>query len=475
MGSPVHPDICDVPATELARRLHGGEISAREVVTAHLERIEQANPRINAIVTLTAEKALAEAAEADQRFVRRELLGPLHGIPVAHKDTHDTAGVRTTSGHPLLADNIPDRDHLSIERMRAAGAITLGKTNVPEFGAGSHTFNRMFGATRNPYDRTRSAGGSSGGAAAALAAGMQPLADGSDMGGSIRNPASFCNVVGLRPSPGRVPVVPDRALWETTVVQGPMARTVADVALLLSVMAGPDSRSPLSICEDPCRFAQPSTVDPRSLRVAWSPDLGGAVPVEPSVRAVVESAAQVFRDLGSTVVRDCPDFAGADEVFRTRRGWRFAMSFAASLDEHPGEFKQTLADNIRYGRRLTGTDLARAEQLQAALFHRVGQFFAGYDVLLLPVSQVPPFPVELEYPDEVDGTPMRDYLDWMSSASAVSVTGCPALAVPAGFTSDGLPVGVQLLGKFRDELTVLRAGRAFEEATRHGERRPPHS
>ncbi|MFI6942460.1 amidase [Streptomyces sp. NPDC050418] len=472
MSRPVHPEICDASATDLARRIRARDLSAREVVTAHLERIDQLNPELNAIVTLTADAALEQAAEADERLVRGEPVGPLHGLPVAHKDTHNTAGIRTTHGSPVLAEYVPEHDDISVERIRAAGAITLGKTNVPEFGAGSHTFNPLFGPTHNPYDTTRSAGGSSGGTGAALAAGLQTLGDGSDMGGSIRNPASFCNVVGLRPTPGRVPLWPDFTPWATQVVQGPLARTVTDVALLLSVMAGPDPRSPVSIDQDPSVFAGPLDSDVRSLRVAWSPDLGGALPVEPSVAEAVEAAAGVFTGLGCTVVQDCPDFSGADDVFRVLRAWQMATVLGPALDAHRDKVKPSLAANIAYGQQLTGADLGRAELAHGELFHRMREFFGRYDVLVLPVSQLPPFPVEWEYPTEIAGTAMGDYLDWMKSAYFVSATGSPSLAVPAGFTADGLPLGVQLVGPHRAELSLLRAGFAFEQATRHGERRP---
>lgn len=464
--------LCDFTARELSALLSAREVSAREVVQAHLARIERTNPAVNAIVTLVPEQALAEAHEADQRLARGADVGPLHGLPVAHKDTHDTAGIRTTYGTPLLADNVPDRDELVVERMRAAGAITIGKTNVPEFAAGSHTFNPVFGATRNPYDLGRSAGGSSGGAAAALACGMQPLADGSDMGGSLRNPASYCNVVGFRPSPGRVPTWPEETAWATMAVQGPMARNVADTALLLSVMAGPDPRSPISLETPGGTFRKSLHCDPAELRVAWSPDLGGRLPVEPAVAAVVEDAAVVFTELGAEVVRDCPDFTGAEDVFRTLRAWQFEAGLGAVLAREPDALKPDLADNIRQGIGLLGTDIARAEKLHSALFHRVRAFFERYDVLLLPVSQLAPFPVEWEWPREVAGVPMHSYLDWMRSAYYVSAAGCPALSVPGGFTPDGLPVGLQIVGAHRADFTVLQAGYAFEQATLYGERRP---
>ncbi|GAA4536361.1 amidase [Amycolatopsis samaneae] len=462
-------DICFLTARELADRLRTREVSAREVVQAHLTRVEQVNNRVNAVVTHTAESALKAAAAADERLAAGKEVGPLHGIPMAHKDTHETAGVRTTYGSPLLADYVPEADELLVERLRAAGVITIGKTNVPEFAAGSHTFNPVFGHTHNPYDLTRSAGGSSGGAAAALACGMHPLADGSDMGGSLRNPASFCNVVGFRPSPGRVPDWPRPMGWATMGVKGPMARTVADAALLLSVLAGPDPRDPTSLETPGSVFAQPLDADPRGLRVAWSPDLGGGLPVDPAVAAVVERAAHTFEDdLGCRVERDCVDFSGADEVFRTLRAWSFAQTHA----QHRDQLKDTLRQNVEEGLRLSGVDIARAEVLHTTLFHRVREFFERYDILLLPVSQVPPFAAELEYPDSVDGVPMEDYLGWMRSAYFVSATGSPALSVPGGFTAAGLPVGVQLVGAHRAELSVLRAGHAFEQATRFARRRP---
>jgi amidase len=464
--------VCFVEAVQLAARLRAKEVSAREVTRAHLERIELVNPAVNAVVSLRAEQALEEAAAADERLAGGQPVGPLHGIPMAFKDVHETAGIRTTYGSPLLADYVPERDELVIERIRGAGAIALGKTNVPEFAAGSHTVNPVFGLTRNPYDLGRSAGGSSGGAAAALAGGMVPLADGSDMGGSLRNPASFCNVVGFRPSPGRVPSWPAQLGWATMSVQGPMARTVTDTAFLLSVIAGPDARAPLSL-ETPGRaFAPPLSVPPRGLRVACSADFGGTLPVEPEVAEVVRRAAGTFAELGAEVSADCPDLTGADEVFRTLRAWQFQLAFGQHIKTAPDQLKATLVWNAEQGARLTGADLARAEVLHTALYHRVREFFERYDLLLLPVSQVTPFPAELEYPTAINGVPMTDYLDWMRSAYYISATGCPALSVPAGFTPGGLPVGVQLVGPPRADFAVLRAGYAFEQATRFAEHQP---
>ena len=466
-------DLCFWTARELRAALGRRDVSAREVLQAHLDQIGRLNPQINAVITLDEERAADAAAAADELAASGSDLPVLHGLPVAHKDLHETAGLLTTYGSPVRAGYVPEHDALVIERMRRAGVITIGKTNVPEFGAGSHTFNPLFGATRNPYDPGRSAGGSSGGTAAALACGMHPIGDGSDMGGSLRNPASFCNVVGFRPSPGRVPGWPALLGWSTMGVSGPMARTVADAALLLSVLAGPDPRSPIALETPGSRFAEPLHVDPAGLRVAFSPDLGGAVPVEPEVAAAVHAAAQVFAGLGAEVTEACPSFAGADEVFRTLRAWSFEATFGALEEQSPGQFKATLRDNIAQGRALTGPDLARAEQLHTVLFHRVRQFFGRYDLLLLPVSQVLPFDVDLEYPGEINGGPMTDYLDWMRSAYLVSATGCPAASVPAAFSAGGLPIGVQIVGPHRADFEVLQAGHLFEQATQIGQRRPP--
>ncbi|MDA3623928.1 amidase [Saccharopolyspora sp. WRP15-2] len=467
-------ELCDLTARDQAAALRRRDVSARELVAAHLDRIERTNGEVNAVVTLVPERALAEADAADARLAAGEPVGPLHGIPVAHKDTHRTAGIRTTFGSRLLADNVPAEDELVVSRMRTAGAVTLGKTNTPEFGAGSHTFNEVFGTTRNPYHLGRSAGGSSGGAAAGLAAGMHALADGSDMGGSLRNPAAFCNVVGLRPSPGRVPMHPCEAAWATMAVHGPMGRTVGDVALLLSAIAGPDPRDPIALDQLGSTFAVPLDRDLTGLRVAWSPDLGGSVPVDREVRDALAPQVKVFEDLGCSVSEDCPDFSGAEEVFRTLRAWQFELMLGSALDAQPELFKPSLAWNIAEGRRLTGRDLARAERAHTALFHRMREFFERYDALLLPVSQVVPFPVEAEYPAEVDGVAQESYLDWMRSAYFVSAAGNPALSVPGGFTPDGLPVGLQIVGPHRADLEVLQVGHAFEQATQFWRTRPTY-
>ncbi|WP_420035384.1 amidase [Streptomyces sp. cg28] len=472
--SPAEADaLCALDAVDLAARIRRRELSAREVVAAHLDRIERANPAINAIVTLDPEGATRAAARADEQAASGAELGPLHGLPIAFKDTHLTRGMRTTHGSPLFADHVPDEDELLVQRIESAGAIRIGKTNVPEFAAGSHTFNTVFGATRNPYDTTRSAGGSSGGAAAALAARLTPIADGSDMGGSLRNPASFCNVVGLRPTPGRVPALPSGDVWETLAVAGPMGRTVADTALLLSVMAGPDPRSPLSLeVPDPASYRTSLTRDLTGLRVAYAPDLGGRVPVDPEVRAVVDRQAAVFEDLGCRVVEDCPDLDAAEHAFRTLRAHAFHQGFGPLLDAHPGALKPSLVWNIEEGLKLTGAELALARGELTRLHLAAVAFFERYDVLIAPVSQVAPFAVESEYPDVIDGQPQHTYLDWMRSAYFLSALGAPALSVPAGFTPAGLPVGLQIVGPPRAERLVLEVGAAHEAATGHGRHAP---
>jgi amidase len=451
-------------AREMAAAVRVGRVSARELLDLHLERIASRNYELNAIVSLDVERARAGAAAADEHLASGAPVGALHGLPFAVKDTHAVAGWRTSYGSPLYADHVPVADDLLVERIRRAGVVLLGKTNVPEFAAGSHTFNTVFGTTLNPVDPTRSAGGSSGGAAAALASGMVPLADGSDMGGSLRNPASFCGVVGLRPSLGRVPEWPLYNQWETTSVGGPMARNVGDVALLLSVLAGPDPRAPLALGDPGAAFAPPLAGTLQGLRVAWSRDLGGAFEVDHEVAAVVEDAGRLMSRAGARVFSDHPDLSEADETFRTLRAWHFQARFGELLAKNPTSFKQSLADNIRAGESLTGADVATAHSRRTALGERMRLFFTRYDVLVLPVSQVPPFPADQEFPTSINGVEMDSYLDWMRSAYFITVTGCPAISVPAGRTPSGLPVGVQIVAPHGAERRLLEVAAAFEEA-----------
>jgi amidase len=465
--------LCFFTATELASQIHARQISAREVMAAHLAQIERVNPLVNAIVTLHADQAMEQAARADEAQAQAHgaALGPLHGLPVAHKDLFLTRGMRTTFGSPVYQDFVPQQSSVVVERQQAAGAITIGKTNTPEFGAGSQTFNAVFGATRNPYDLAQTCGGSSGGAATALACGMIPLADGSDMGGSLRNPASFCNVVGLRPSIGRVPRDPGPNSWGTLSVNGPMGRTVEDVALLLSVLAGPDLRDPLTVSEDGALFRGPLERDFAGVRIAWSKDLGG-LPVDPRVTSVLEARRATFAELGCTVEEATPGFGGAKECFHVLRGLQFAAAYGDVLAHHRALLKQAVVWNIEVGLGLSGGQLASAQATRARLFEQMHDFMSRYEFLIAPVSQVPPFSVEQEYVARINDTQMDTYIAWMQSCSHISLTGHPAISVPCGFTPEGLPVGIQIVGRYRDDFGVLQLAYAFEQATHTSDWRP---
>ena len=468
-------DLCFLTACELTQRIRAKQISATEVMQAHFAQIDRVNPQVNAIVTYHPERALAAANAADAALARGEPLGPLHGIPVAHKDVFDTAGVRTTYGSPIYADHIPDRDAVIVERLKQAGAISVGKTNTPEFAAGSQTFNEVFGATLNPYDLAKTCGGSSGGAAVALACGMLPIADGSDLGGSLRNPANFCNVVGFRAAIGRVPVWPLPMPWSQLSVPGPMARTVQDAALMLSAIAGPDPRSPISIEQPGASFNPHDNPLERSfagVRIAWGGDMNG-LPFDPRVTSVIESRRATFQDIGCQVEDACPDFAGANGAFMTLRAFGMAASRADMLKTHRNQLKDTLIWNIEQGLRLTAAEIGDAETKRAALFDRIRQFMETYEFVIFPVSQRPPFDVGIPYPTEIDGVPMQTYIDWMRSCYYVTATGHPAISVPCGFTEDGLPVGIQIVGRHRAEFAVLQLAYAFQEATNVWQKRPP--
>jgi amidase len=461
-------EICFRPGRLLARDLHAGRISAAEVMRAFIAQVERVNPKVNAIVTFLPDDALKRAKAMD----RRKAKPLLAGLPIAYKDLVPTRGIRTTFGSLVYRDYVPGENHLLVDRLGAAGAILLGKTNTPEFGAGSNTFNKVFGATRNPYDLSRTSGGSSGGAAAAVACGMLPFADGSDLAASLRNPGGYCNVVGFRPTPGRVPGYPAANAWDTQPVLGPIARTVADAAFLLSAMAGPDPRAPVSISEPGSVFRRSLARDFRRVRVAWTPDFGG-LPVEPAVTRALEAQRKVFASLGCIVEDACPDFTGATEAFETLRAISFAQRFAPLLKKHRPLLKETVIWNIEQGLALDGAKLARAETLRTELFHRMRWFLARYEFLLAPVSQLPPFPVDTEYPTRIAGVKLGNYLDWMKSCYYVTITSHPAISVPAGFTPEGLPVGLQIIGRYRDDFGVLQLAHAFEEATGFWKKRPP--
>jgi amidase len=465
-------EICFMTATELARCIRKKELSAREVMGAHLGQIERVNPKVNAIVTLLPEQAMDQARASDEALARGEEVGPLHGLPIAHKDLVPTRGIRTTFGSPIYKDFVPEEDGLIVERLKKGGAITIGKTNTPEFGAGSQTYNEVFGETLNPYDTSKTCGGSSGGAAVALACGMQPIADGGDLGGSLRNPANFCNVVGFRTSPGRVPIWPNPAGWYPFAVLGPMARTVQDTALMLSAIAGPDPRSPIAITEPGSLFSGPLERDFKGVRIAWSHNLG-EFPVDQKVTAAVDGQMHVFESLGCLVDESEPDFTDADEIFKVWRAWRFELAYGDLLETKRGQLKDTVTWNIEEGIKLKGPQIGLVEKKRTELYHRVRHFMETYEFLILPVSQVPPFDVKQHYVSEINGVKMDTYLDWMKSCYYITVTGHPAISVPCGFTPDGLPVGVQIVGRHQDDLGVLELAHAFEQATGVWKRRPP--
>ncbi len=462
-------ELCDLSAVELASRIRRKQLSAREVMAAHIARIERVNPKINAIVTLVADRAMAGAAHADEHQARGGTLGPLHGLPVAHKDLVNTAGIRTTYGSPMFRDNVPTVDALIVTRTRAAGAITLGKTNTPEFGAGSNTFNTVFGATHNPYNLVKTVGGSSGGTAAALRCGMVPLADGSDTGGSLRNPAAFTNIVGFRPTPGRVP--DEDGTWSPLSTSGPMARTVADVALFLSAMVGDYASDPLALADTGAMFRAPLERSFKGSRVAWFTNVGG-IPFESEITRVVNACQTVFADLGCIVQSAEPDFTGVDEAFPILRHLSYHANYAVMARENPTMFKDTIKWEIAEAERNNGADVARAFARQAKMTRDVAQFFEKYDYFVLPVTQVEPFDITTEYPTSFAGVKMPTYIDWMRSCWYVTFMACPCISVPAGFTANGLPVGLQIVGKRRADWSVLQMAHAFEQATHHGARWP---
>ena len=465
------PDICFLSAIEMAGLIRRKKLSAREALAAHLKQIDRINPKVNAIVTLVADQAMENAQKADEAQARGATLGPLHGLPVAHKDLVETAGIRTTFGSLIFKDNVPSHDAILVERMKKAGAITVGKTNTPEFGAGSQTFNRVFGATKNPYDLTKTCGGSSGGAAVSLACGMVPLADGIDIGGSLRNPSSFCSVVGFRVSPGRVPASAVGNAWSTLGVAGPMARNVADVALLLSVMAGPDPRCPISITEPGSRFAGNLERSFKGVRVAWFKDPGG-IPFDRRIREAVNGQRKVFESLGCVVEEADPDLTGADEAFSTLRALGYVSSQSENVRRHRELVKDTILWEVERGSKLTAAEITHAETLHSQVWERMRIFQEKYEYFILPATQVPPFDVNQPYVTQIEDVKMNTYIDWMKSCYLISIVETPSICVPSGYTAEGLPVGLQIVGRHREEFSVLQLAHAFEQATKPAHRRP---
>jgi amidase len=452
-------EIVALSAKEQARLARSGQLTAVELLDAHLAEVAARNGEINAVVALDADLAHDHARRVDA--IPADRRGALHGIPTAVKDYANAAGFPTSFGHRHFAGRIADRDDLHVERMRAAGAVFYGKTNIPELAAGSHTFNKVFGVTRNPHDTATSAGGSSGGAAAALAARFTPIADGSDMGGSLRNPAAFCGVVGMRPTPGVVPGADSPNVFDPLGTNGPMGRTVGDTALLLSVMNGETLDAPSSPELDRAQLRDLPERDLAGVRVAYAPDLGGRVVVEPAVRAVLDDTARALESAGAIVEEACPDLSGADEAFRTLRAAAFQAAWGPLLAEEPASFNDFVAANIRQGESVTGAAVMRAYSEVTRLTRAAAHYFESTDLVLAPVTQVLPFPVELDWPHEVAGTPMADYLDWMRAAWLFTPLGVPALSLPAGYAGR-LPVGAQLLAGPRRDVGLLELAQAIE-------------
>ena len=463
-------DLCDRSAIELATLIRTRKASAREVMAAHLARIRKVNPTINAIVAkLDDDACLALADDADRRAAKGETPGPLHGLPIAFKDLQPAVGFPLTRGSLIYKDFRPTEDSVLVERLRRAGTVPIGKTNTPEFGMGSHTYNRVYGITRNPYDPTKSAGGSSGGAGAALASGMLPIADGSDMGGSLRNPGNFNNVVGMRPTVGLVPSAPNPYPLFGFSTNGPLARTVADVALLMSVMAGADPRDPGSVPCDPASFLGRLDSDVRGKRIAWCPDLGG-LPLDPRVRTVLAAQRKTFEALGCIVEDAVPDLRDADSIFLTMRAFRSGLAYGPILAEHRDKMKPEAVAETEAGLALTTAAIGKAMLQHGQLLERMRRFEERYEFICCAVNQVPPFDATLDWPKAIDGVAMDHYVAWMKSAYWITSTLRPAISVPAGFTPEGLPVGLQIVGRYRGDFAAAADGLALRAGDR---RRPP--
>ena len=459
-------DLCFTPAGELARLYRARKVSPLEVMQVLLERIDRINPKVNAIVTLDRESALWQARRATAALKRRTTLAPLHGIPVGIKDVTATKGIRTTYGSKLFEQHVPEEDAVVVERLKAAGAIILGKTNTPEFAFGPNTTNAVFGATRNPWNLALTSGGSSGGSAVALATGMCPLAEGTDLGGSLRGPAAYCGVVGFRTTPGLVPRYPDVLGWDSYSVEGPMARTISDTALMLSVMSGPaDDRAPMSYESDPdALLAAVRRPTVKGWRVAWTPDLGGLLTVDSEIASLCEESAATFRKLGAHVERASSDMSDVPEIVRLSRGFLMVARHADKLDQWKEQLQSGLVENTVQGLALSARDIARGELLRTQLWHRVRAFLDTHDLWLTPTTATPPFPIELPHAVEVGGQPLGKTMQRSYLTYAFSLLGLPAISIPCGFTKAGLPVGLQIVGRRRQEIMVLGAAAAFETA-----------
>ena len=454
--------LCKLTAREAISKLRLGEISPTEMIDAAEKRILETDGKINALPTLCFERAREKAHYFLEHPVKDAPPQYLFGLPIAVKDLVELKGVRTTWGSPIHAEHISTHSDYLVERLEANGAIVIGKSNTPEFGAGSHTFNEVFGHTHNPWNTDLSAGGSSGGSAASLATGQVWLATGSDLGGSLRNPASICSVVGLRPSPGRVAHGPSALPFNDLSVDGPMARNIADVALMLDAQVGSGPRDPLSLPAPNTAFLTAADQPLIPKRIAFSPDLG-FLPVEPEVKEICAKAAQSFSNMGITVEESCIDFSGAEEIFHILRGQLFAAG-RSNLLEWREQLKPEVIWNIEAGLAMSGTDIARATKARGALFQRTLEFFENYDLLLCPAAAVPPFQGDIRYPTEVEGVKLDRYIDWLMICGVISLTTCPAASIPCGFTSDNRPIGLQIVGPPRGEAAVISAGSLYEQS-----------
>jgi len=466
--------ICFTNAHQLSGLIKTGEVSPVEVTRIFLERIEAVNPLLNAYCTVAAEQALEAARELENSIMKGEPVGILAGVPVAIKDVTLTKGIKTTFGSKLYRDYIPEKDSLIVERLKEAGAIILGKTNTPEFAAGGATYNDLFGATRTPWNVDFNSGGSSGGSASAVAAGLCSLAEGNDLGGSLRIPASFCGIVGLRPSPGRIPVYPNDLNWDSMSVEGPMARTVSDAAFMLDVITGSDRRSPVALMpRESSIFDDLINIERCKFRIAWSDNLN-LTPIDEEILGVARSSIAVFESLGCPVTDDCPDFQGLQETAAVLRGVRYAALYQDELKR--SDFLElvnpNIIENARQGLALSGSEIARAEKHRSDLWQKMLDFFENYDLLVTPTVPVKPFLAEVAYPTEINGKPMKSYIDWIMLTYAFSVTGLPVVSIPCGWTEDGLPVGLQIAGKPGCEREVLTAASCFEKLKPWSHRRP---
>ena len=476
-------DLTGMDAVTLAGTIKSGRASSVEVMTAFLDRIDQANPAVNAIVALQPrEGLLAQAREADAKRSRGEPLGLLHGLPHAVKDLQSVKGIVSTRGSPIFKDFVPTADAPMVERLRKAGALIIGKTNTPEFGLGSHTYNAVYGLTRNPYDLSKSAGGSSGGAAVALATRMLPLADGSDFGGSLRNPAGWNNVLGFRPSFGRVAGVGDELWFPGMGVNGPMARSVPDLALLLTVQSGHDDRAPLSMEAASVDFTGQLSADLRGKRIGWLGDFGGAAPCEPGLLDVCRTALKTFEALGC-IVEDVQVDMPIEPVWAAMLKLRAWQAGGGILDLYNDPARRALLKpeaifEVESALRLSAMDVRAASVVRTQWYNAVRRLFQRYDYLIAPTAQVFPFDAAQDWPHEIAGQPMQTYIEWQKAQFLITMTGCPALAVPAGFSgaaanAPALPIGLQIVAPVWRERACLQLAHAYMQATDWVKRRPP--